>query len=522
LSRSAASGGLFGKPLSRRSFIAGASLAVPLIGGLPTPAARAATPVKGGNLVMGLGGGGASDSLDPTKFSIQVQRHLGLQFGNLLLDVAPSGEVVGELAESWDMLDDGNRWVFKLRRGVEFSNGKSLAASDVVYSMVRHWGPGSKSGAKGQMEEIADIKATGPQEVTFTLHDKNVDFHYLFTDYHLVIQAEGEDSGAGIGTGPYIIDSANPGVRYQLHRNPNYWRSDRAHVDTLDVRVINDPTARLAGLRTGELHIVNLVDPRIADSVASTPGLSVTNTPGHFFNEYLMHCNTPPFDNADVRLALKYAVDREMVVDKILRGRGRIGNDHPISPTLPLFAEDIPQRIYDPDKARFHFKKSGYDGSILLHTATTAFPGANDAAALFSQNAAKAGIQIDIKVESPDGYAANIWSVVPFCATAASCRATQDLSLTKNFLSTAVWNNTKWFRPPFDKLLLQARAEHDAGRRKAIYREAVMMLRDDGGIIVPVFPNYLDGSTSKVKGLIDDPSGELCNYRAAQMCWLEA
>jgi len=498
-----------------------AGAALPLVGGTSPRLARAETPVKGGHLIAGIAGGGGTDSLDPATFATNMQRNLACQFGNLLMNIGPGGEMEAELAESWAMTDEANRWVIKLRAGVEFTNGKSLTAADAVYSINRHRLPGSKSGAKGQMEEIADIQATGPLEMTITLKDRNVDFPWLFTDYHLIIQPEGVAAESGIGTGPYVIEQADPGVRYQLRRNPNYWRSDRAHLETVELRVVNDSTARLAGLRSGALHLVNQLDPRVVDQVKSTPGLAASNTPSRFFDEYLMHCDTPPFDNADVRLALKYAIDRQMMIDKILHGHGSLGNDHPISPSLPLFPDGIAQHSYDPDKARFLFKKSGYDGPIQLHTANTAFAGGIDAAELFAENAKKAGIAIDIKVESPDGYAANIWQVVPFCATAASCRSTVDLSLSKNFLSTAVWNNTRWRRPNFDKLLLAARRETDQEKRKELYTDAVTMLRDDGGIIVPAFPNYLDGWHTKVKGMVGNPAGEFCNFHATELCWLE-
>ncbi len=487
-----------------------------------TKPAQAQTPVKGGHLVVGIAGGGATDSFDPTTFGTNMQRSLGCQFGNLLMSIAPNGEIEAELAESWGMSDDANRWVIKLRRGVEFTTGKPLTAADVVHSINRHRLPGSKSGAKGQMEEIADIQATGPLELTVTLKDRNVDFHWLFTDYHLVIQPVDAAPESGIGTGPYVIEAADPGVRYQFRRNPNYWRSDRAHLDTVELRLVNDTTARLSGLRSGALDLVNQLDPRVVGDVAATPGLAASNTPGRFFDEYLMHCDTPPFDNADLRLALKYAIDRQMMIDKILHGHGSLGNDHPVSASLPLFPDSIPQRSYDPDRARFHFKKSGHDGPIQLHTASTAFSGGIDAAQLYAENAKKAGIDIDIKVESPDGYAANIWAVVPFCATAASCRATVDLSLSKNFLSTAVWNNTRWRRPGFDQLLLAARSETDQAKRKEMYTEAVMMLHEDGGIVVPAFPNYLDGWNTKVKGFVGNPAGDLCNSHATELVWLAA
>ncbi|MGO4843170.1 ABC transporter substrate-binding protein, partial [Rhizobiaceae sp. 2RAB30] len=89
---------------------------------------------------------------------------------------------------------------------------------------------------------------------------------------------------------------------------------------------------------------------------------------------------TAPFDNNDVRMALKLAMDREEMLDKILRGYGSVGNDFPINASYPLFSDDIEQRKFDPEKAAFHYKKSGHSGPVLLRTSEVAFPGAVDAA----------------------------------------------------------------------------------------------------------------------------------------------
>ena len=127
-----------------------------------------------------------------------------------------------------------------------------------------------------------------------------------------------------------------------------------------------------------------------------------------------MHCNTAPFDNNDLRMALKLAMDREEMVDKILRGYGSVGNDFPINSAYPLFSDDIEQRKFDPDKAAFHYKKSGHYGSVLLRTSDVAFPGAVDAAQLYQQSCAKAGITIEVKREPGDGYWSEVWNKQPF------------------------------------------------------------------------------------------------------------
>src|SRR5262249_56005641 len=104
-----------------------------------------------------------------------------------------------------------------------------------------------------------------------------------------------------------------------------------------------------------------------------------------------MHADVAPFDNPDVRLALKYAIDREATVKKVLNGHGSIGNDQPISPIMPFYDKSIEQRSYDPDKARFHLKKAGMESlKVDLSAADAVITGGVDMAGPHSRDPHKA------------------------------------------------------------------------------------------------------------------------------------
>jgi peptide/nickel transport system substrate-binding protein len=235
-----------------------------------------------------------------------------------------------------------------------------------------------------------------------------------------------------------------------------------------------------------------------------------------------MFCNTAPFDNNDLRMALKLAMDREQMLETILRGYGEVGNDFPINSVYPLFPEGIEQRKFDPEKAQFHYKKSGHDGPIVLRTSEVAFPGAVDAAQLYQQSCAQAGINIQIQREPGDGYWSEVWNKKPFSESYWGGRPTQDQMYSVGYISSADWNDTRFFNPAFDKLIIAARGELDEAKRTQMYHDAAVMIRDEGGLIVPFFNQFIEATTDKVGGWVKDPSQEFSNLSAMIRCWVKA
>lgn len=511
--------------MSRREFLgrAGAlGITAALASSLYTQAARAAEPQKGGTIRMGLQGGSTTDSLDPALATNQVALMVIRLWGESLVELDDDGGLIGKVAESWESSADAKEWRFKLRPGIQFSNGQDVTAEDVVATMERHSGEESKSGALGIMRSIVNVDAQG-DEVVFTLDSGNADLPYLIADYHLPIQPNGgkDDAAAAIGTGPYILKDYEMGVRFVAEKNPNYW-GDIGHAETIELIVINDNTARVAALQSGQVDMIDRVPPRTAGLVARAPGINVhqTSGPGHYV--FIMHCDTAPFDNNDVRLALKHGINRQEMVDKVLFGYGSVGNDTPINASYPLYTE-IEQREYDPDKAKFHWDKAGVDEPILLRTSDISFPGAPDAAALFQQSLQQAGIPLEIKREPNDGYWSEVWNVQPFCTSYWGGRPTQDQMYTTAYLSTADWNDTKFRNEQFDQMLIAARAELDEAKRTQMYADMGMIIHNEGGLICPMFNDFVDATSDRLAGWVEGVNGfALMNSYAPLRMWVKA
>ena len=186
-----------------------------------------AAPTKGGHLRLGLAGGSTTDSLDPSPWSDTFMVMLGFAVRGNLVELMPDGTLRGEAAESWNSSAGATLWTFKLRKGVEFSNGKTLTAEDVIASINHHRGDKSRSGAKGLFGAVSEIKADGNDTVVVTLSQGSVDFANSLTDHHVNIMPAKDgaaDWQSGIGIGPYAIEAFEPGVRALLKRAPNSYK----------------------------------------------------------------------------------------------------------------------------------------------------------------------------------------------------------------------------------------------------------------------------------------------------------
>ena len=491
--------------IDRRQFLTGL-LAAGVV--LPTAMSMAgdvmaATPKKGGTFRQGVGHGSTTDSLDPATYENGFMITVGLSCSSCLTEVNPDGSLTGDLAESYES-EDAQTWVFKLRQGVEFHNGKTVTAEDVIASINHHRGEESKSAAKGILKPIKDIRAEGDGTVVFELEQANADFPFLMSDYHLVMMpSEGGkvDPTSKVRSGAYTIETFEPGVRLEGKRNPNYYKSDRAHFDEVVQLAIIDATARQQALMSGDVDAIDRVDPKTVALMGRNPNIEILEETGTLHYTFPMRLNVEPFGNDDLRMALKLAIKRQELVDKILLGHGALGNDHPISPTQQFHA-GLEQREFDPEKAAEHYKKSGHSGTIQLSTSEAAFAGAVDAAQLIAASAKEAGIDIEVVREPKDGYWSNVWNKKGWCACYWGGRPTADWMFSSAYTDDTEWNDTAWKgtegSKKFNDIVVQARGELDAGKRDALYKEAQSLIRDTGGTICPMFANYIMGVSKKV------------------------
>ncbi|KZY44217.1 hypothetical protein A3731_10615 [Roseovarius sp. HI0049] len=284
--------------------------------------AMASAPKKGGVLRTGISGISASTTLDPATDDGGIAPFIFGALRNNLTEILGDGRVIGELAEDWEVSDTADRWVFKLREGVEFHDGKTLDADDVVATINYHRGEDSKSAARTLLKSVGNVTAEDSRTVVFELTSGNADFPYILADYHFSILPlkDGEvDWKSGNGTGPYVFDTYVPGVRATGNRNPNYWKAGHGNFDRVEFLSMEDAAAKNTALMTGEVNCADKPDFKTLDRMAGVQNVRVTELPSTQHYMFAMHCDTAPFDDPDIRLALKYAIDRDEIVEKIFR-----------------------------------------------------------------------------------------------------------------------------------------------------------------------------------------------------------
>jgi peptide/nickel transport system substrate-binding protein len=511
--------------IDRRTFMSGALALGVTVTAAATLAskAQAATPKKGGSFTAGLGHGSTTDSLDPATFENGYTQVMGYGLRNHLTEVNNTGDLVPDLTEGWDVSDDAVTWTFKLRKDVEFHNGKTMDSGDVVASLNHHRGEDTKSAAKAILDPVKEIKADGKDTVVVTLNAGNADFPFIVSDYHLAIMPAkdgGVDWQSGTGTGGYVLESYEPGVRTSMKRNPNYFKEGLANFDEIEMLTIADVTARTNALTTGEIDLADRLDIKTLHLLARNQNLKIEETTGTAHYTFAMRTDTAPFDNNHVRLALKYAVDREALLQTVLRGHGVVGNDHPIGRSNRYHADELPQRTYDPDKAKFHLKEAGLSTlTVDLSAADAAFGGAVDAAVLYREHAAKAGITINAIREPNDGYWSNVWMKKPWSAVYWGGRPTEDWMFSTAYASGASWNDTFWEHERFNQLLIEARAVLDEAKRREMYVEMQRIVSDEGGVVVPMFNNYVFATSTKVAHNEMAGNWDLDGLKALERWW---
>jgi peptide/nickel transport system substrate-binding protein len=479
----------------------------------------AATPKRGGTFRIGVSGGSTKDFIDGQNIVTRPdQARIVTGWETLVVFDSKFRLRFDGLAESIEHNKRGDVWTIRVRKGIEFHNGKTLGAEDVIYSLKRLVNPklGLFGGAALKSIDPNGMKKVDKRTVRLKLKQPDGTLLDALGQYIAGVVPVGYSPDAvgkadpNIGTGPYKLKSFTPGQQSVHVRNPNYWRSGQPYFDEVVIIDFPDDTARVNALLGGQVDAITDVPPAQVAVVNGHSGTKVLESPSAAWTPICMRVDAAPFDDVRVRQAFRLIANRPQMVAQGLAGHGKIGNDL-YGIFDEAFASDLPQRKQDIDKAKSLLKAAGKDGlSVDLQTTNGAL-GMNEGAQVFAQQAKAAGVTVNVKILDSGAFYGNQYLKWPLST---------DFWGSRNYLSqvaagslpTSPYNETHWPDTKDNRFLAlyrQAVRTVDRTKQREILHEMQKMEYDNGGYIIWGFSTLLDGYATKVKGLRQGDKGVL-------------
>lgn len=486
--------------------------------------ALAATPKKGGKLTFASDLHGPSDTLDPGLNTSTIDYSRGRATYNSLCQINDDLSTRPELAEEYSANADNTEWTFKLRKDVKFHDGSSFTADDVLYTMSRHYGEKSTSTAKTLVADVKEWKKVDSHTVKAIMSGPNGDLPVILgTPQFKIIKDGTTEFQQANGTGPFKMTVFEPGKRSISVRNTHYWR-EGPNVDEIEIFAITDKVARTSALLSGDIDLMQALDPKAIKKIEATSGVSVWSVASGAYMGICALTNTSPGNNPDFVKALQYIQRRKKVVKSILKGQGTVGNDHPINIAYGAdHCSELPQREHDLDKAKFHLNKSGITAAEL--DVAEVSPGLTDVCLLAQREAQKIGLDLQIKKVPNDGYWGAVWMKTPLNVVSWNMRPTANVMLNLAFAPDAPWNDTFWKNERMGKLLVEVRGVTDAAKRHEMYCEIQRLIsvgsdeHPPSGMVIMAHRNYVDAKSDKIEGIGRMPLGTLGGYEWPEFAW---
>ncbi|MEU3825513.1 ABC transporter substrate-binding protein [Streptomyces sp. SID161] len=405
-----------------------------------------------------------------------------------------------KLARSVTPNADGTKWTITLRDGATFHDGRPVTAADVAYSLRTVGAPPSNRVSVFTDVDLAHIKVVDAHTLQVPLKQPRGDFREaVLSTYSPVFPAGTKDFGKDAGSGPYKLDGVDGG-NVRLVANDKYW-GGKPSVKHLELIRIDDPAARLNAVKSGQADYAVGISAVGAAAVKADKAVTVERAGLASANalSFSMNQTIAPFDNPQVRKALRLAIDRKQLVDTALLGNGRVGDDV-VGEGLPGYATDLPARQRDVAEARKLLRAAGVT-KLTLRTSEIV-PGMTDASRLFAQQLAAAGVKLTLQNVPADAYYADLMSLTkqPFQAFYYANRpAPLHLAATT---SKGAFFNVTGAGPDHFKQLAAAQRIVDDARRAEAFKRIEHDFYDNGGDIVWAFQDQLDATRVPLKSVV--------------------
>jgi peptide/nickel transport system substrate-binding protein len=469
--------------------------------------------------------------LDPALYSNDPEVALGRAIYDYLIDIQSDGSVVPDLASEWTVSDDALTYTFTLHDGVTFHDGSPLTSADVVFTFNRLVELGSP--ATGLLGEF-EVSATDDATVVFTLPEINADFLFGVGSRWALILPDGQETPNELadgdnpyvnfnGTGPFMIEEFSAENRTVFVANPNYWMEGAPGVAQMEHIYIEDPTAQVDALLSGELDFIFKVPLTQIDRLEGVDGISVVERATARHPVIRLRTDVGPGTEVGVRQALKYATDRDALNDILLSGLGSVGNNDPIGPVYGTFYDDsIENPTYDPEMACQLLSDAGFPEGLEMTLFTPDSLEYPDLVVILQQQWQDTGcINVAIEVRPENIYYDNSnpenWLDVELGLTGWGTRPVPQQFLQEAYVSDGPFNESRWNDADLDALIAEARVTPDIEARAEIYSQISQLFNERGPIIIPYFAPMVGGVSDRAAGVDMNPFPGRTDYRTASI-----
>ncbi len=464
----------------------------------PTPSASG-TAKRGGALSVGLTGGSGQDTLDPHKGLTYLDTARAQSLYQPLLQLNAQAQTEYVLAESISTHGSTSEWVIKLRPGITFHDGKPLTAQDVIFTFRRiisnkfaganSLGPIDLNELKAADQHTVMVKMTKP-------YGSFVD--QLAFWYYLYIVPDGYNpKQTPNGTGPFTYKSFTPGQRSVFVRNDNYWKPGLPHFDSVTIIDFTDSTSLQNALTTNVIDAAGGLEGAQMKELASNSAVKTIASKTGAITPFTMRVDQAPFNNVNVRQALRLIVNRPQLIDSALDGFGSVAADvfSPFDPSFKGFTReaDIPQ-------AKHLLKQAGQENLSVQLTTSPVATGTVSMATVLAEQAKAAGINISIQNVDPNKFFApgkylswtfsqDFYNYSPYLAQVA-----------QSMLPASPFNETHTDNAQYNAWYKEANETLSTTKRRAIEQEMQTFDFNEGGYIIPCFIDALDAYSTKITG----------------------
>jgi peptide/nickel transport system substrate-binding protein len=513
--------------MKRRDFLktTSALMGGSLIYGVGMPAFAQGEPVTGGTLIWGHSE--TTQNLDMHQTGTASTGRLLENVHDSIVTVDKDLKVIPSIAESFEQSDDGLTYTFKLRPGVKFHDGSDLTSADVKYSFERVKDPATGAVNFEVFNNVEAIETPDDLTVVVKMSQVNAPFLSRLAENGAgVIMPEGSGDSQGttpIGCGPFKFVRREFGNEVELERFDDYWDGP-AYLDRIVAREITEPTVRLTGLRTGELHMINDIPAdRIAEIKEDANFQVVTWFPLNWDFVNFNH-DFEPFKDPKVREAFDYMIDKEMLLQGALWGEGKT-TASPSYPTSASYNDQLTQRPQDFEKAKALLQEAGYGPGELsvVFKVTTNYPYHVESAQIMLEWFRAAGVDATIEQLTWSDWLSQVWVDKDFQISMMNFFTLWE----PDFLYYSLWNSTGAFNyrkisdPEIDELTEKARITVDPQERAEIYKQVQQRIHDQTHDVILWFRNGTIGAQPGVGGLdtVVHPNGSNLNFHKV---WLAA